>query len=89
MTLRTRLLIGLVVLTAIGLSVAGAVTYREQRSFLLDRVNEQLASALAVPGQFSAAVNNPSTTGRQHRCPMAHTPSCASTTAAAKRWQAR
>jgi two-component system, OmpR family, sensor kinase len=69
LTLRTRLLIGLVVLTAIGLSVAGAVTYREQRSFLLDRVNEQLASALAVPGQFSAAVNNPSTTGRQRPLP--------------------
>jgi two-component system OmpR family sensor kinase len=58
-----------VVLTAIGLSVAGAVTYREQRSFLLDRVNEQLASALAVPGQFSAAVGNPSTTGRQRPLP--------------------
>ncbi len=69
MTLRTRLLIGLVLLAAIGLTVSGVVTYREQRSFLLDRVNEQLASALAVPDQFNRAVNNPSSTGRQRPLP--------------------
>jgi two-component system, OmpR family, sensor kinase len=69
LTLRTRLLIGLVFLAAIGLSVSGVVTYREQRSFLLDRVNEQLASALAVPAQFNGAVNNPSSTGLQRPVP--------------------
>jgi two-component system OmpR family sensor kinase len=47
LTLRARLLIGLVVLVAAGLTVAGIATYREQRSFLLKRVNGQLASALA------------------------------------------
>jgi two-component system OmpR family sensor kinase len=51
-TLRVRLLLGLVVLAAIGLSVAGGVTYREQRTFLSKRVNEQLASAVSFPDQF-------------------------------------
>src|SRR5947207_971437 len=58
MTLRVRLLLGLVVLAAIGLTVAGGVTYREQRSFLSKRVNEQLASAVAAPQQFGARVND-------------------------------
>ena len=48
MTLRVRLLLGLVVLAAIGLTVAGGVTYHEQQTFLSKRVNEQLTSALAV-----------------------------------------
>lgn len=43
MTLRTRLLLALVALTAIGLAVAGLVTYRQQQTFLLKRVDEQLA----------------------------------------------
>jgi len=48
-SLRARLLIGLVVLVAIGLSVAAIVTYEEQRSFLYKRVDQQVAaSALAV-----------------------------------------
>ncbi len=58
MTLRVRLLLGLVVLAAIGLTVAGGVTYREQRSFLSKRVNEQLASAVAAPQQFGARRND-------------------------------
>ena len=58
MTLRVRLLLGLVVLAAIGLTVAGGITYREQRSFLSKRVNEQLASAVAVPQQFGARRND-------------------------------
>jgi len=53
MTLRVRLLVGLVVLAAIGLAVAGGVTYHEQKSFLSKRVNDQLTSALANPQQFS------------------------------------
>jgi len=68
LTLRTRLLVGLVLLAAVGLSASGVVTYREQRSFLLDRVNEQLASALAAPAQFNG-VNSPSSTGRQRPLP--------------------
>jgi two-component system OmpR family sensor kinase len=44
-TLRTRLLLALVALTAIGLGVAGMVTYRQQQTFLLQRVDEQIADA--------------------------------------------
>ena len=42
MSLRTRLLIGLVVLTAAGLLIAGVVTYAAERSFLVSRVDQQL-----------------------------------------------
>ena len=45
MTLRTRLLLALVALTAIGLSVAGIVTYSQQQTFLLNRVDEQISDA--------------------------------------------
>jgi two-component system OmpR family sensor kinase len=65
LTLRTRLLIGLVFLAAIGLSVSGVVTYREQKSFLSTRVNEQLASALAAPQQFEHGIDTPSRGGSQ------------------------
>jgi two-component system, OmpR family, sensor kinase len=44
-SLRARLLAGLVVLAAIGLVVMGAVTYAEQRSFLYQRVDQQLSNA--------------------------------------------
>src|SRR5579862_7984815 len=39
MSLRARLLLGLVVLTAAGLAVAGIVTYAAERSFLVSRVD--------------------------------------------------
>src|SRR5690242_3877549 len=52
MTLRVRLLLGLVVLAAIGLTVAGAVTYGQTRGDLLNRVNKQLASASQSPSLF-------------------------------------
>jgi two-component system OmpR family sensor kinase len=45
LSLRARLLIGLVALMAIGLGVAAVVTYEEQRSFLLKRVDQQVANA--------------------------------------------
>ena len=45
MTLRTRLLMALVALTAIGLAVAGFVTYNQQQRFLLNRIDEQIADA--------------------------------------------
>jgi two-component system OmpR family sensor kinase len=44
-TLRTRLLLALVALTAIGLTVGGTVTYRQQHEFLLKRADQQLADA--------------------------------------------
>jgi two-component system OmpR family sensor kinase len=49
-TLRTRLLLALVALTMIGLAVAGAVTYRQQQRFLMQRVDQQLAD-VAYPMQ--------------------------------------
>ena len=45
MSLRARLIIGLVALAAAGLLIAGGVTYAEQRSFLYERVDEQLQAA--------------------------------------------
>ncbi len=44
MTLRTRLLLGLVFLAAVGMSIAGAITYRQQHEFLIARFNQQLDS---------------------------------------------
>ena len=43
MSLRARLLVGLVVLTAAGLLIAGIVTYAAERSYLVSRVDSQLS----------------------------------------------
>lgn len=55
MTLRLRLTAVLVILVAIGLAVSDVVTYSSLRSFLLDRIDQQLRSsprsALIVAGQ--------------------------------------
>jgi two-component system OmpR family sensor kinase len=54
-SLRARLLIGLVVLTAVGLLVAGFATYRAERSFLYDRIDGQLlASVGPIESQIDA-----------------------------------
>jgi two-component system OmpR family sensor kinase len=45
LSLRARLLIGLVVLAAAGLAVAATVTYEEQRSFLITKVNQEVADS--------------------------------------------
>jgi len=45
-SLRARLLVGMVALVAVALTVAAVVTYEEQRSFLLDRVDQQVQSAV-------------------------------------------
>ena len=45
-SLRARLTAGVLALTAIGLLTLGGITYAEQRSFLLDRVDQQLHSAV-------------------------------------------
>ena len=51
-SLRARLLVGLVVLAAIGLLVAGFVTYRAERAFLFDQLDSQLvSSARAIEDQ--------------------------------------
>lgn len=46
MSLRARLISGLLILAAIGLLLLGGITYLEQRSFLLERVDQQVTSAL-------------------------------------------
>jgi two-component system OmpR family sensor kinase len=50
-SLRARLLVALLALTALGLLLLGTITYFEQRSFELDRIDRQASSALpAVAG---------------------------------------
>jgi two-component system OmpR family sensor kinase len=53
LSLRARLLIGLVALAAIGLGAAALVTYEEQRSFLMTKIDQQVAQAkLPVSGRL-------------------------------------
>ena len=58
MTLRVRLLFGLVVLSAVGLMIAGGVTYRQTRGDLLARVDRQLDSAAQSPELFFPEFNH-------------------------------
>jgi two-component system OmpR family sensor kinase len=44
-SLRTRILVGVVGLCAVGLLILAAVTYAEERSFLFERVDQQVKSA--------------------------------------------
>jgi two-component system OmpR family sensor kinase len=48
-SLRARLLIGLVGLAAVGLAVASAITYQELRTHLVDQRDQQLQQALNLP----------------------------------------
>jgi two-component system OmpR family sensor kinase len=58
-SLRARLIIGLLVLSAAGLITLAAVTYAEQRSFLYDRVDQQAESArFPVSAQLDRANAN-------------------------------
>lgn len=50
-SLRARLIAGVLVLAAVGLVAAGAITYAEQRSFLLDRVDSQARAAIPAVAQ--------------------------------------
>jgi two-component system OmpR family sensor kinase len=59
--LRTRLTLALVALTAIGLGVAAIVTYHEVGSFLVKRVDQELASAADNPQLFSPDFNQGTT----------------------------
>jgi two-component system OmpR family sensor kinase len=81
MSLRARLLIGMVVLVAAGLAATAIVTYEEQRSFLLDRVDQQVQSAL-VPLSFqlragTAAGRRPPGRAVPQRPPFARRPGTA------------
>jgi two-component system, OmpR family, sensor kinase len=51
MSLRVRLLSGVLAMTAVGLVAAGGATYLALRSFLLDRVDQQLMAARAAVGR--------------------------------------
>ncbi len=57
MTLRTRLLLALLTLVAVGLVTAGTVTYTSLRAFLLARVDQQLLAA-REPMAFTLASNS-------------------------------
>jgi two-component system OmpR family sensor kinase len=59
MSLRARLLVGLVALVAVGLITVGAVTYAEQRSFLLQRVDQEVASATQAVDHDLDRANRP------------------------------
>ena len=52
-SLRARLVAGLRALAAIGLLTLGGIIYAEQRSFLLERVDDQLR---AVPASVARAL---------------------------------
>ena len=56
MSLRARLLAGVLVMTAVGLLAAGGGTYLALRSFLLDRVDQQLMAARASVGRGLRAI---------------------------------
>jgi two-component system OmpR family sensor kinase len=51
MSLRARLLSGVLAMTAVGLIAAGGATYLALRSFLLGRVDQQLMAARAAVGR--------------------------------------
>jgi two-component system OmpR family sensor kinase len=52
-SLRGRLLVAVLALTAVGLLLLGGITYAEQRSFLYDRIDSQLRAGIdQVPFQF-------------------------------------
>ena len=62
-SLRARLLAAVLVLGAVGLLLLGAVTYAEERSFLLDRVDQQARSAPpAVAAALGGKDNAPTAT---------------------------
>jgi two-component system OmpR family sensor kinase len=50
-SLRARVLVSVLALSAVGMIALGAVTYAEQRSFLQDRVNQEARSAVGALSQ--------------------------------------
>jgi two-component system OmpR family sensor kinase len=69
-SLRARLLIGIVVLVAVGLGTVGTVTYSEQRAFLLTRVDQEASAATLLVERdldnlgYNVAANGTAATGR-------------------------
>ena len=74
-SLRARLLAGLLALTAVGMLLAGGITYAEQRSFLYQRVDDQVRQAPFLVGQelggatATATARGRATAGRSGRPP--------------------
>ncbi len=64
MSLRARLLLALAAVSLVGLIVADVVTYSSLRSFLLDRVDQQLAST-TIPALFGPTGSGSGTTSNQ------------------------
>ncbi len=72
MSLRARLIIGVVALAAVGLLVAGSVTYAELRSSLFDRADQQADAAVPIVERMlrekgigpAAAAGGPGDAGR-------------------------
>ena len=58
MSLRARLLIGLVTLAAVGLGAAAVATYEEQRSFLTNRLDQEVAQS-RIPVAIALNVGRP------------------------------
>jgi two-component system OmpR family sensor kinase len=71
-SLRARLLVGLVALVATGLAAAAIVTYEEQRSFLLARVNQEVANA-RLPVAVTLGLIHPGGRGARPQQPGAST----------------
>src|SRR6476661_5333649 len=70
MSLRARLIAALIVLATAGLVTLAAVTYAEQRSFLLDRVDQQAHDAQrAVDFELDGGVPGGPPLGRGHHPP--------------------
>jgi two-component system, OmpR family, sensor kinase len=63
-SLRARLLVGLVALAAVGLGVAAVATYEEQRSFLFTRVDQQVADS-RLPVSVALGLIHPGGTSAQ------------------------
>ncbi len=66
LSLRARLLIGLVALAAVGLGVTGVVTYEEQRSFLRAGVDQEVADS-RIPVSVALDVIHPAGSTSTHR----------------------
>jgi two-component system OmpR family sensor kinase len=59
MSLRTRLVAGLLLLAAVGLVLLAGVTYAEQRHFLYDKVDQQAKAAVGRPMPYGGGLYGP------------------------------
>jgi two-component system, OmpR family, sensor kinase len=71
LSLRARLLIGLTALAALGLVAMATATYEEQRSFLFERVDQQVnASTFVVAAQLGLRLGAPLPSPPRHFGPL-------------------